>query len=90
MSKTLICLVAITSLGLAGCPSRSDEVQQIPDNQQSQGETQDSLKNVGMLENDSDPRAIPTPALLPGLIGMGVAAWRKRSHGQAETAPEQS
>jgi hypothetical protein len=23
-------------------------------------------------------RAIPTPALLPGLIGMGVAVWRKR------------
>lgn len=30
--------------------------------------------------------AIPTPALLPGLIGMGVAAWRKRkSEAAAET-----
>lgn len=26
----------------------------------------------------SDPAAIPTPALLPGLIGMGVAALRKK------------
>ena len=25
-----------------------------------------------------DPTVVPTPALLPGLIGMGVAAWRKR------------
>ncbi len=24
------------------------------------------------------PNAVPTPALLPGLMGMGVAAWRKR------------
>lgn len=26
----------------------------------------------------TDPTAVPTPALLPGLIGMGVAAFRKR------------
>jgi len=25
-----------------------------------------------------DPTVVPTPALIPGLIGMGVAAWRKR------------
>ncbi|NJM49073.1 MAG: PTPA-CTERM sorting domain-containing protein [Alkalinema sp. RU_4_3] len=24
---------------------------------------------------------LPTPALLPGLVGMGVAAWRKRKEG---------
>ena len=29
---------------------------------------------------------IPTPALLPGLIGMGVAAWRKRRGESAEQA----
>jgi hypothetical protein len=28
---------------------------------------------------------IPTPALLPGLIGMGLAAWRKRKSEQAES-----
>ena len=30
--------------------------------------------------------AVPTPALLPGLIGMGVAALRKRKSGAAEEA----
>lgn len=28
--------------------------------------------------------AVPTPALLPGLIGMGVAAFRKRRKAQTE------
>jgi len=30
--------------------------------------------------------AIPTPALLPGLVGMGLAAWRKRKGEEAEQA----
>jgi hypothetical protein len=29
---------------------------------------------------------IPTPALLPGLIGMGVAALRKRGQEEGESA----
>jgi hypothetical protein len=32
--------------------------------------------NAGFL--NVEYKIIPTPALLPGLIGMGVAAWRKR------------
>ncbi|MFM7447257.1 MAG: PTPA-CTERM sorting domain-containing protein [Leptolyngbyaceae cyanobacterium] len=32
-----------------------------------------------------DPLVVPTPALLPGLIGMGVAAWRKRKAEAAES-----
>jgi len=35
----------------------------------------------------ADLRVIPTPAMLPGLIGMGIAAWRKRS--QEELAGDQ-
>ncbi|MFM7471148.1 MAG: PTPA-CTERM sorting domain-containing protein [Nodosilinea sp.] len=35
----------------------------------------------------SPPVAVPTPALLPGLIGMGVAAWRKRQ-GESTVSPE--
>lgn len=34
-----------------------------------------------------NPTAVPTPALLPGLMAMGVAAWRKRNAG-AEVAEE--
>lgn len=34
----------------------------------------------------SVPAPVPTPALLPGLIGMGVAALRKRRQKQAEAA----
>ncbi|MFZ4639437.1 MAG: PTPA-CTERM sorting domain-containing protein [Nodosilinea sp.] len=33
------------------------------------------------------PTSVPTPALLPGLIGMGVAAWRKRQ-GEPAVSPE--
>ncbi|MEA5464869.1 PTPA-CTERM sorting domain-containing protein [Leptothoe sp. PORK10 BA2] len=32
------------------------------------------------------PAAVPTPALLPGLIGMGVAALRKRNLAQSDEA----
>ena len=34
----------------------------------------------------STPESIPTPALLPGLIGMGVAALRKRKQEESESA----
>ena len=36
--------------------------------------------------NNDMPAPIPTPALLPGLIGMGMAAIRKRNAAQAEQA----
>ncbi len=36
------------------------------------------------VDNIATRTAIPTPALLPGLIGMGVAAWRKRRGESAE------
>ncbi|PSB18902.1 hypothetical protein C7B61_01260 [filamentous cyanobacterium CCP1] len=36
-----------------------------------------------------DLRAVPTPALLPGLVGMGVAALRKKRKGEGfEATPE--
>ncbi len=38
------------------------------------------------VDNIATRAAIPTPALLPGLIGMGVAAWRKRRGESAEQA----
>jgi len=38
------------------------------------------------VDNIATRTAIPTPALLPGLIGMGVAAWRKRRGESAEQA----
>ncbi len=31
-----------------------------------------------------EPIPIPTPALLPGLVGMGLAAWRKRRGGDQD------
>lgn len=34
------------------------------------------------------PTAIPTPALLPGLVGLGVAVWRKRKTGAAQDSTE--
>jgi len=37
-----------------------------------------STANAFEVDNIATRTAIPTPALLPGLIGMGVAAWRKR------------
>jgi hypothetical protein len=37
-----------------------------------------SLINVGTGPVVQPPTAVPTPALLPGLIGMGLSVWRKR------------
>lgn len=39
---------------------------------------------AGIVEIESTP--VPTPALLPGLIGMGVAALRKRKNDRSEAA----
>ena len=44
-----------------------------------------SLSEVQFDGTATDPTAVPTPALLPGLIGLGVAALRKR---KAEAAGE--
>lgn len=38
------------------------------------------------IEDDTTP--IPTPALLPGLLGMGIAAWRKRKNEESEQVAE--
>ncbi|MEA5449047.1 PTPA-CTERM sorting domain-containing protein [Leptolyngbya sp. CCNP1308] len=32
-----------------------------------------------------EPAPVPTPALLPGLVGMGLAAWRRRRSGDQNT-----
>jgi len=44
--------------------------------------------NLSEVQFDGTPvaTAVPTPALLPGLIGMGVAAWRKRKAAAASEA----
>jgi hypothetical protein len=45
--------------------------------------------NIGAILDDVNVAAIPTPALLPGLLGMGVATWRKRkAEAQAEVSEE--
>ncbi len=44
----------------------------------------DTTKNGSTYS--ADLTSIPTPALLPGLIGMGVAAWRKRKGESVEQA----
>jgi len=44
-----------------------------------------STKAAFEVDNIATRAAIPTPALLPGLIGMGVAAWRKRKGEAAQS-----
>jgi choice-of-anchor C domain-containing protein len=44
-----------------------------------------ALDNVRVSTDGVTP--VPTPALLPGLIGMGIAAWRRRQ-GEAQAAGE--
>jgi hypothetical protein len=47
-----------------------------------------NLSSLSFPDAD-DPPAIPTPAMLPGLVGMGIAFWRKKVSGeQAETEVE--
>ena len=41
----------------------------------------------GAAVSGSPSEVVPTPALLPGLFGMGVAAWRKRKQSQANGTP---
>lgn len=43
-------------------------------------------ENTGLTFTPATP--IPTPALLPGLLGMGIAAWRKRKGEPAEQVVE--
>jgi probable HAF family extracellular repeat protein len=38
------------------------------------------LTEAWMAKLDAVPQAVPTPALLPGLIGLGWKTWRKRKH----------
>ena len=47
----------------------------------------DTSFNSALLLDGFSSTPIPTPALLPGLIGMGVAAWRKRQ-GEVEVSEE--
>jgi len=50
----------------------------------------DAESEVVVTYNFDEAPAIPTPAMLPGLIGMGVAFWRKKVSGdQAEAESEQ-
>ena len=53
-----------------------------PDNQQIQAES----PIVDQIPLTTEPTPIPTPALLPGLVGMGVAAVRKRNLEQSDKA----
>jgi hypothetical protein len=36
------------------------------------------LIGIDTFSYDTDPEAIPTPAMLPGLVGLGWKAWRRR------------
>ncbi len=42
----------------------------------------DTDSTTGAFSIDSFDAPIPTPAMLPGLIGMGVAFWRKKVSGE--------
>ena len=48
-----------------------------------------NYENIGIDNVVVDAAAVPTPALLPGLVGMGIAALRKRKGAvQAESTSE--
>ena len=44
---------------------------------------------IDSIELSGSPQAIPTPALLPGLIGLGLGVWRKRKANQAQAVLEE-
>lgn len=44
--------------------------------------------NSFTFDDEPTTTPIPTPALLPGLIGMGIAAWRKRKGESSEQVAE--
>ena len=48
-----------------------------------------AIDNVSSSASLAAPdQVVPTPALLPGLIGMGTAAWRKRKRAQASASTD--
>jgi hypothetical protein len=47
-----------------------------------QGEFTNTIANAGRISS-GPPTAVPTPALLPGLIGLGIAAIRKKKSNAA-------
>ncbi|MEP0914727.1 PTPA-CTERM sorting domain-containing protein [Leptolyngbya sp. GB1-A1] len=51
------------------------------------GRFDNTISGVGNISEIGNPQPIPTPALLPGLIGMGIATLRKR---KGEAAQETS
>jgi hypothetical protein len=46
---------------------------------------EDRSKSELSFTIEGDPTSVPTPALLPGLIGLGLSIWRKRRSRQTET-----
>ncbi len=54
------------------------------DNKLSFANAQGSPSNIGAILDDVTITAVPTPALLPGLIGLGVAALRRKNDETAE------
>jgi hypothetical protein len=49
-------------------------------------DTWEEIDSVTLRGITVDPATVPTPMLLPGLIGMGFAALRKRSQAENESA----
>jgi hypothetical protein len=64
------------------------EVDDDDDDDNDEIESDDIIVEAPDSPSPSTVTEIPTPALLPGLIGMGVAALRKRQQEQSESSEE--
>ena len=79
MLEGLAALIAIiiAAFGLGGGDSNNQNKSSVTNQQ--------TGKATPVLVSKASPEAIPTPALLPGLIGLGLGALRKRKSEEVET-----
>ncbi|MBW4471858.1 MAG: PTPA-CTERM sorting domain-containing protein [Stenomitos rutilans HA7619-LM2] len=87
-SAIILFLIAIFSGGNGGNNQTNHFKRQAskPPIEQSTPKPEKGKENKPVQQPDKPPTSVPTPALLPGLIGLGVAAFRKHKLAKDETS----
>ncbi|MCY7273403.1 MAG: PTPA-CTERM sorting domain-containing protein [Phormidesmis sp. CAN_BIN44] len=74
----IVWILVLLSVFFGGGGGGQNTTQNQPPKKQPQSEQKDSVKHPDKSGEPKNATSIPTPALLPGLIGLGAAALHKR------------
>ncbi len=85
MDGIVAVVVAVIIWLSGGGGGGKDTTQNQPPKTQPQSEQKDSVKHLDKSGGPKNATSIPTPALLPGLIGLGAAALHKRKSALVKT-----